>query len=379
MARYSLDIPYRQCLIDFFDDEGGFRWHMRVLIFASNASDGRWVGITPDHEVQVIDLSKHRVIPLARSADLPAEQVRETYAFDEFEDGELDDLVRRARDLGEMLGFIKPTALDPATTGRWRISDTAADSFGEVVPDGALGDPALSVVRDDKGMVCIDIAGSHTWYAMERILEPDIPKWKERKCNGSKGIDRRILPLRRDAAGHVVPIAEGDAVAMWKEFVDPDFPLRGPKIAKEFFGALRASGQSLLQHHMDFIKKSGIPEKGGVAREHFALIECLRHFVTYDMLDGSACVGVEMVIRRIFAIEQAVARNPSKPDWEGLDMITSAVITDAGGIIAPKFATWMSTQQMADAQIMKQGRLLREERATDSKRRGGGKNAVEPP
>eukprot|EP00972_Heterocapsa_arctica_P105885 15597691-Heterocapsa_arctica.AAC.1 len=82
MARYSLDIPYRQCLIDFFNDEGGFFWHMRVLIFASNASNGRWVGTTPDHEIQVIDLSKHRVIPLTRSTDLPSEQVRETYAFD---------------------------------------------------------------------------------------------------------------------------------------------------------------------------------------------------------------------------------------------------------------------------------------------------------
>eukprot|EP00972_Heterocapsa_arctica_P019809 2921846-Heterocapsa_arctica.AAC.1 len=97
---------------------------------------------------------------------------------------------------------------------------------------------------------------------------------------------------------------------------------------------------------MDFTKKSGIPEKGGIAREQFSLIECLRHFVTYDMLDGSSCIGVEMVIRRIFAIEHAVPRKPSKPDWDGLDMIT-----DAGGIIVPKFATWMSTQQMADAQI----------------------------
>eukprot|EP00972_Heterocapsa_arctica_P101064 14895253-Heterocapsa_arctica.AAC.1 len=37
---------------------------------------------------------------------------------------------------------------------------------------------------------------------------------------------------------------------MWKDLADPDFPLRGPKIAKEFFAALRASGPSLLQHHM---------------------------------------------------------------------------------------------------------------------------------
>eukprot|EP00972_Heterocapsa_arctica_P076456 11278445-Heterocapsa_arctica.AAC.1 len=61
---------------------------------------------------------------------------------------------------------------------------------------------------------------------------------------------------------------------------------------------------------MDFVKKSGIPEKGGIAREHYALGEALRYFVTYDMLDGLQCVGIELIIRRIFALEQAVGRNP---------------------------------------------------------------------
>eukprot|EP00972_Heterocapsa_arctica_P080708 11893018-Heterocapsa_arctica.AAC.1 len=74
-----------------------------------------------------------------------------------------------------MLGYVKPAAPDPATTGRWRVSDSAADSFAEVVPDAALADPALCVMRDDKGLVCIDVGGSHSWFAMERILEPDIP------------------------------------------------------------------------------------------------------------------------------------------------------------------------------------------------------------
>ena len=82
-------------------------------------------------------------------------------------------------------------------------------------------------------------------------------------------------------------------------------------------------------------------------------------------------VGCEMLVRRMIMIEMAVARNPKAPDWDGLDYIVSSRITDTGTAVAQNFNSWLPTVQRDDAQIMKQGRLLREERLAESKRRGG--------
>ena len=55
-------------------------------------------------------------------------------------------------------------------------------------------------------------------------------------------------------------------------------------------------------------------------------------------------------------IEAACDRNPKQPDWEGLDIL----------VVAPMNATC----QRDKAVVLKQGRLLREERAAEPKRSG---------
>ena len=68
------------------------------------------------------------------------------------------------------------------------------------------------------------------------------------------------------------------------------------------------SGQSLVQHHMDFVHKSGVPERGGIAREHHSLTEMLRLLTAHDQLDVSMIAGAELAVRRLYALETAVAR-----------------------------------------------------------------------
>lgn len=344
MTERSLDIPWRQCFIDYFNDPNGFRWHGRILFFASKAGDGRWIGCTPDHDVCVVNFADHRVVAVARNCELPQYYAGEMYYFDEFDDGELDDLVRQARELAEMMGYLAPADPDADHTGRWRLSDPAYKGYGDLVPNGVLSDSSLCVMRGDSGLLQIN----GEWTTMQRVNEPDLAKWKEAKSNAQRDIDRRILPLARDSAG-MRCLAEHDAIAMWRDEDDREFPLRGPKMAKDMFMSLRAAGQTLLQHHLDFVRISGVPPKGAIAREHAALTDALRYLVTWDMIDVTACVGAELITRRIFVLEAAVARNPKAPDWEGLDMVQSHTLTEEGGAVAAKFAAWVANVQKDEA------------------------------
>lgn len=117
-------------------------------------------------------------------------------------------------------------------------------------------------------------------------------------------------------------MTESRALTLWRDQAEADFPLRGPKRAKEYFQALHTAGESLLQH-LEFIRKSGVPGRGVASREHMALMDILRHLVAHDMLDITICAGAEMVVRRLYVLEQAVSRSPKAPDWEGLEVVQS--------------------------------------------------------
>eukprot|EP00974_Lingulodinium_polyedra_P049508 4759299-Lingulodinium_polyedra.AAC.1 len=66
----ALDVESTQVAIDFFQDPDGFIWHHRLLLV--KLGDGaRWAAATPTLEVEMCDLSNHRVVPLARAAPVP--------------------------------------------------------------------------------------------------------------------------------------------------------------------------------------------------------------------------------------------------------------------------------------------------------------------
>jgi hypothetical protein len=79
-------------------------------------------------------------------------------------------------------------------------------------------------------------------------------------------------------------------------------------------------------------------------------------------------VGFEHMVRRLIMIEMAVNRNPKAPDWEGLEALLAARVNDTGGVTMPKFMSWVGDQQKNEAQVLKQGRLIREERTADKKK-----------
>ena len=332
----------------------------------------RWIAAPPDFDLEILDLSAHRVVPVPRNAPLLAalgqDRLRELYTFDPMDRVELDDLMRQARGLAALVGFGEEEIA--VAGGRWRLADLSSRDFGETVPVAALADPDQVMMRENIGLIRVQRDGEDVWSVMERVDDDDFDEWKLRKAN-SVHADRRVLPVMKDH--HDVRFrSEASALEAWRKEKIPEFPLRGPPATREWFESLRAAGQTLLQHHMEFIRKSGVPERGGVAREHGSICESLRQLICHDQVDCTGLVGVEVLIRRLIVIEMAVARNPRTPDWDGLELVMAARIGDMGEAQVQGFETWLSGAQRDQAIVLKQGRLPREERAAQEKRTQGG-------
>ena len=387
-AARTLDTDFRQCLIDYFEDEDGLLWHHRLLLV--RVSGCSWIAATPDHDVALLNLGNHRVIPLARNSPFPAQHFGETYAFDQLRDGEEAQLLDQARSLADFLGAADGgTEADSGSA--WRVADTRHEEFGEVVPQEALTVAANVVIRGDWGLVLID----DEWTSMNCVRNDEIDDWRLDKTARAGG-DPRVMPMKimEDDLGGRAAVAAGgmkparkvwvvvrtqaEAVRSWPRVKPPYYSLEGPPSLLEFFDRLEEAGLTLNSHHIQWVRSSGVSEFGAPARAHKTFCEILRHLLFVNQLDGGQILGAELLVRELIKVETAVGRNPKVPDWEGLDFISGNRLTDSGAVEVRGFNQWLGTTQKDQAFIVKQGRLLREERAVaekDKRNDGGNGNS----
>ena len=64
-----------------------------------------------------------------------------------------------------------------------------------------------------------------------------------------------------------------------------------------------------------------------------------------------------------------MARNPRQPGWEELELMSNRSNSAKSSVELPQFTFWVSASQRGQAPVMKQSRLLREERRSDDVRR----------
>ena len=84
----TLDLREPQILRHYPNDDAGFFWHHRVLL--EKTGPGVWIAVTPDGDIERIDLNAVQHIPLERRADFPAPQAPYVYAFDPISRAELE-------------------------------------------------------------------------------------------------------------------------------------------------------------------------------------------------------------------------------------------------------------------------------------------------
>ena len=147
-----LDIPQRQCLVDFYEED--LPWHHRVLLVKGEGL--HWIWLTPDGEVQRADLGQHRVVPLRRgAAAYPVHCADEgVYGFDPLPAADLEGYVADAKALGAILGF--PGLVDDVAAplaARFYVNDPLSPDYGFEVPPDAVVNPDVFIRRGAVALV----------------------------------------------------------------------------------------------------------------------------------------------------------------------------------------------------------------------------------
>ena len=368
----SLDIEEAQVAIDFFDDEDGFFWHHRLLL--QRLDGARWVVATPTLDIETVDLSQHRVVPIGRNvASFPDRIADELFAFDaEIDPNDLARIRGQARELAAVLGAPADAVAAVPGDAEWLFADTALANFGETVPNNVMSSADTSVVREAAGLARVDIDGELTWVHVARVLQRDLPEWRQEKQSGP-GRDPRLAGLKVDATGRrsctireMVPLYATAAKP-------PDWPFGdSPHAALELATGIIAGGTEASMFHNIWQPRSGVSERSAVAIEHSTDLMIFHLMVTYDQYNMANSAAGELLARNILRIQRAVRRNPRTPDFSGLDGMTRQAFDETGGIVCSEFDRHYAESQRTQAQVMKQSRLWREEQEADDKRRRGG-------
>jgi hypothetical protein len=369
----TLDLPERQVLVDFFDDPNGLTWHQRMLLQATAAA-GVWVSATPDHDVERIDLNRHRVLALGRNCAFPDGHRGQIYYFDPIADDDLRRLRQQGRDLLAVLGAPPAAAATDVAGGVWRVANTSSDSFGEEVPAQLLADaeqfiqaPAGGYEAYAVGLAYIDEAWTH----VQLVEAADYDSWL-RGLTTLAARDPRVIGDKRDSSGKRRFMDFKDSLNKYTVPKTPEFGLTGQRVTMELVTALSSSGMEWMSHHLDFVHKSGLSTTSGVCRSHRRVSETLQALQQIDQVNLPALVGVEILCRFLVQIETAVARNPKVPDFQDLDALVGSTVNEVGGLVLPEYNKFIAQAQQAEAFTLKQRRLWREEQWVDFRGGGGG-------
>jgi hypothetical protein len=137
----------------------------------------------------------------------------------------------------------------------------------------------------------------------------------------------------------------------------------GPRTVAHDTRQLRRQGMTYQQHHEAWLKKSGVRINDRSVHEHQVLCRALNLFACYDQLNLPALAGIEALNRRRTVIEFAHSGRPDAPSYEGAEEFMGVKESADGTVVDPALTMFVAKKQSAKAEIMKQSRLAREEKA----------------
>ena len=366
MANLSLDIEEKQILVYYEGDT--YEWHQRIL--HTRLGEARWIWITPDYDVQLVDVGECDVRPLGRNERIPLD-CRPAYLFRvPLSETDLAAARVESKRLAEVMGYVAaPSALRVEPESRWLYADPADEEFGKVVEDAALIPGADLVVRASSALWRRDADDDEEWCYLERVLKKDEMDWLSQKREGP-GRDPRLGPTP-EVASTVVVLRE--QLRGYREVEVKNWPFKGPRAIVELLKGVAAGGHELNTYGPFWIRHSGMNGKSAAAVEFMSCLNALQMMVAVDTLDLYNSAAAEHMARRILQIQRAVRRNPQAPDYSGLEAYMLHTTDMGGGILASDFDRYVAEVQKGDAAIMKQNRLLKEEEdAVVKKKKGGG-------
>ncbi|CAK0890753.1 unnamed protein product [Prorocentrum cordatum] len=343
----TLDIPEPQVLVHYPNDEGGMFWHHRILVKKITA--GVWIAITPDLELVRHNLLEQRHLVLERNSMFPANRRGEVYGFDPVPRAEILALKRQAAVQAAMLGDGDHDV--EMENFVWVVAEVGHSRFAQPLVDAELDQASLG---QSKGVALV--SGLEVF--IEKVQSNQLQEWMTSRS--SEGGDLRTLGDHRDSAGRRhLPLS--DAISLMRETSFDDWAMPGPRVAKEWLVSVRDGPGDLSSYHGQWVRRSGVSESSAVAHIHDVLCESVRLAIQTDQLDVTNLLSFELIMRRICQDETAVARNPRRPDYGGLEVLLRAPTTEQCQASTNKFTEWVTGRLKEQAAIYKQTRLWNEE------------------
>ena len=364
----SADVDDWQILVYYENDD--IPWHHRILL--ARIQGTQWVWLTPDWEVQAVDLQDPEgphLRTIRKAAPIPTE-CAPSYLFEL----PLDqiDLAAAREEAARLVEILRPEptgAAKPAGSARWVFADTSSDRFATPVPEVVLRDPGRMVTRGPIALAQIDEDDAECWEVVERVSDAELSGWKDEKHSGP-GRDPR-LASGSDLASGVVVLR--DQMAKFKALDRGDWPFSGPRAVVELTKSVASSGHELNTYGQYWVRHSGVNPKSAVAIELLNLMMTLHYAVAADKLDPYNSTACEHTARRVLQIQRAVRRNPQAPDFSGLEAYMMHSSDMYGTLQTAEFDKFIGDLQKSEAHVMKQNRLLKEEADAEYKKRKSGK------
>ena len=355
-----LDIQEPQVCVNFPNDLQ-FMWHHRILLCRINA--GKWLTLTPDHEIVPHNLNIIPNIVLDRGGEFPPGIRNSTYAFDPIDASSLTVFKRQTKLQAAILG--EAEGLETQRALIWVFSDPTDSLFGTILDNDVMDDPNRGATINDNGVALHEGLVRH----VVRIAREALDDWQKERRSGAN--DQRTLGVHFDANG-VRHLRFRDTINMMKAEKRDDWTFDGPIAGPEFLTAIMQGAGNPVSYHAEWVRLSGVAEGSAVCHDHRHLMECLRLGACVDQLDLMNLALGENIVRRIIQIETAVERNPRHPDT-GLGVVEGGVATDKGAARVPKFREHIAARQKEHAQILRHERMYKEEQEKEWKnRRSGG-------
>ena len=226
------------------------------------------------------------------------------------------------------------------------VADTTRQDFGSAVGEDVIDD---GVVLRDSALVEID--GEEVY--CKRVAVSRKASWILGR-EATKG-DVRLLGDFRDGQGKRFLEFRAGVTKMRNTKME-DWALSGPRAVLEFLKAAREGASDISTYHLQWRQSSGVSQFSAV-HEHRVLCDMIRVGISTDQLDLSNLLMAEFCVRRLIQIEMAVARNPSSPDYSGLDLVMEQPVGAAGQAVTMDFNNWVAGKLKGRANIQKQARL----------------------
>ena len=363
----TLDVPERQVLEAFREDI--FMHHARLLMI--HIANAVWIVATPTLDVYSADFAGEEVTPLRRASAFPLGE-RPFFTFAILTADELLGLRQRAQALAAVLGVAAaaiPAAL--ATVHKWLFSDPAIVEFLTEVPTDLIeqGEPN-TVIREQMALISRPDpanAGQRLWTVAERVADGAKAQWVSEKREGA-GRDPRLSSVAFDAT-KARPLFRDAVLGMNKAAGVDSGIFSGPSATVELVNGLILTGLEPPGYHATWERTSGVGPKSAVCREHQHLWMMIWYLAVVDRLDIFTNTAAEHTSRRILQIQKAVKKNPSSPDFTGLEVYGQHLMDSGGAISTSQFDAHVATTQKAEAFFLKQTRLAREEEAAAAKKK----------